>query len=305
MISSKRIRLMMGELEHESTWKTDNVGTSNDDQITLPLIATGSYEFVVQWGDGLSNYIDTWNQAEVTHTYPASGTYKVKITGKCWGFQFNNGGDKLKILTIERWGKDFNLGNNNSVFYGCANLVINAKDILDTSMMTDFYQLFRDCAALNADLNFNDTSNVTNHTYMLRGCVAFNGSVSKIDTTNSTTLAGMFYECNAFNQPVSHFNTAKVDNMYALFYNCTAFNQDISNLNIESVTNVNYFLDGATSFSTANYDLFLIEIATNQNVVDSLTFHASSTYTSGGAAEAARTDLATTDLWTINDLGAA
>jgi surface protein len=93
--------------------------------------------------------------------------------------------------------------------------------------------------------------------------------------------------------------------MYSFLRDCPAFNQDISNFNIESVTNVAYFLDGSTSWSTANYDAFLIEIANNQNVVDSLTFHCSSTYTGGGSAESARSDLISTDLWTINDLGVA
>ena len=51
-----------------SQWKTDNPGVSNNDQITLPLVSGGTYNFLVQWGDGNSDTITVWNQAETTHT---------------------------------------------------------------------------------------------------------------------------------------------------------------------------------------------------------------------------------------------
>ena len=57
-----------------SEWKTDNAGTSNDDQITLPLVSSGTYDFTVDWGDGTQDTITSHDQAEVTHTYSAAGT---------------------------------------------------------------------------------------------------------------------------------------------------------------------------------------------------------------------------------------
>ena len=42
--------------------------------------------------------------SEKTHTYPSAGTYKIKITGTLQGFRFDNGGDKLKMLDIKKWG---------------------------------------------------------------------------------------------------------------------------------------------------------------------------------------------------------
>lgn len=354
MRSSKRMRVMPKPLYHESIWKTDNTsaGSSNDDQVALPFVATGSYDCIVKWGDGTQDYITVWNQAETTHTYDAIGTYTIEIIGKCEGWKFNNTGDKLKILSIERWGKDFKLGNAGSYFYGCANLEIDSSDILNTDEMTSFYEFFRGCSNLNWNVKFSNTENVTtlwamfyectafngnldsintssvevfdymfydcdifnqnlqfdtssatNMQYMFRGCHAFNGTLENFNTANVTSMYAMFFDCNVFNQSVSQFDTSNVTNMQYMFFNCIAFNQDISNFNIESVTNVQNMLEYATSWSTANYDAFLIEIATNQNVVDSLTFHCSSTYTLGGAAAAARADLIATDLWTINDSG--
>ena len=54
-----------------STWKTDNTssGSSTATQVKLPLISTGSYNFVVEWGDSTTSTITAYNQAAVTHTY--------------------------------------------------------------------------------------------------------------------------------------------------------------------------------------------------------------------------------------------
>lgn len=251
MISSKRIRLMGAKTYHESIWKTDNtsVGSSTDHQVALPFISTGTYNCMVEWGDGSQDYITTWNQAETTHTYDSIGTYTIKIKGQCEGFRFNNTLDKLKLLTIERWGKDFTLGNVNSVFNGCTNLQIDANDILNTSEMTDMYNMFRDCTSLNCCIKFSDTSNVTNFTYMFRGCTSFNGDISSLNTENGTTIAGMFYGCSVFNSDVSHLNTSNVENMYALFYNCSNFDKPVNTLDTSKVENMEYMFSDCPLFN--------------------------------------------------------
>ena len=76
-----------------SQWKTDNAGTSNDDQITLPLVSSGTYDFTVDWGDGTQDTITSHDDAAVTHTYPSAGTYTVQIAGTISGWQFDDGGE--------------------------------------------------------------------------------------------------------------------------------------------------------------------------------------------------------------------
>ena len=73
-----------------STWKTDNLstGSSNSNQVKLPLMPNGSYNFYVNWGDGTVSSIAAWNQAEATHTYAAIGTYTITITGYINGWSF-------------------------------------------------------------------------------------------------------------------------------------------------------------------------------------------------------------------------
>jgi hypothetical protein len=78
----------------------------------------------------------------------------------------------------------------------------------------------------------------------------------------------------------------------------------IENFSISSVTNFSNFLLNVT-LPTSRYDALLINYeaqAPNPN----LSFHGgNSKYTAGGAAEAARTNLATTYNWTITDGGPA
>ena len=77
----------------------------------------------------------------------------------------------------------------------------------------------------------------------------------------------------------------------------------LADMNMEAVTSTTNFATG-TTLSTATYDAALIAWDA-QNLVDSLTWNfGSSTYTGGGAAEAARSSLISTDSLTILDGGA-
>ena len=90
------------QLPFRFTINTNNTsaGSSTSTQFKLPLVFSGTLNAVVNWGDGTSSTITAWNQAEVTHTYAIAGLYDIKITGVLRGWQFNNGGDRLKILNI-------------------------------------------------------------------------------------------------------------------------------------------------------------------------------------------------------------
>ena len=57
-----------------SVWQTDNPGCSDDDEIDLPLVENGTYDFVVRWGDGTSDEITSWNSPARRHTYRRRGT---------------------------------------------------------------------------------------------------------------------------------------------------------------------------------------------------------------------------------------
>jgi len=251
-----------------STWKTDNTstGSSTDHQVKLPLESGGTYNFVVDWGDGQKDTITAYNQAEVTHTYSSIGTYEIKIKGTIEGFVFNNSGDKLKLLSIDNGGI-LNVGNSAGKFYGCTNLT--SINNLDTSNVVNMSEMFRGCSNLtlignlntlnieNMDYmfygctNFNqainfDTSNVENMSYMFYLCSNFNQNVN-FNTSNVVNMNSMFYACSNFNKPIN-FNTHKVTIMYAMFYKCTNFNQPIC-LDTSKVTTTAFMFRECTNFN--------------------------------------------------------
>ena len=286
-----------------TTWKTDNLstGSSNNNQVKLPLESTGTYNFVVDWGDGTKDKITVYNQAEVTHTYSVIGTYTIKIYGDLIGWRFYDGGDKLKLLTIEKFGC-LRINETEGSFFGCSNLVVNANDEFKISGIKRLSYLFRTCLALNQDIKM-DTSLVERMYGMYYGCSSFN-KVLNYNTSNLNNAEYMF-GATSYNQPIN-FNTENLQNWSRMFINNSAFNQDISNLSLKSATSMTLMLSGATAWSTENYDLFLIGAhnqALSTGIQSSVSFGCSSKYTLGGAAEAARTYLQTTKGWTITDSG--
>ena len=242
-----------------STWKTDNAGTSNNDQVSLPLESVGTYDFTVDWGDGTSDTITVWNQAETTHTYSVAGTYTINITGQCEGWGFNNGGDKSKLLEVKNWGTSFRLGNSNSYFFGCNNLTITATDILNFSGTIDCFQAFRACASIINIPNINNwnVSSVTDMNSMFRLCTNFASDVSGWDVSSVTDMRSAFNGCTNFASDVSGWNVSSVTDMNSMFRLCTNFASDVSGWDVSNVTDMNSMFRACPNFTSAvnNWDV--------------------------------------------------
>ncbi len=65
---SELSNVVMPRPPFRSVWDTTNPGSTDDDQITLPLTSSGDYDFFVAWGDGTVDHITQYDQGEVTHT---------------------------------------------------------------------------------------------------------------------------------------------------------------------------------------------------------------------------------------------
>lgn len=220
-----------------STWNTNNTstGSSAANQIALPLLSNGLYNFVVNWGDGNSNTITVWNQAETTHTYAAAGNYTLTITGTCYGWRFNNTGDRLKILTISRWGGlrlNHTTPASGNFFNGCANLNLSGlTDVLDMTNVTSMINAFSGCTTLTTVGRMNEWNmiNVTTMQSMFDGCTNFNQDISLWNVTNNAQFGAMFRNCPMFNQNLGAWNVTKSTALSQMFFGCTAFNNGGSN----------------------------------------------------------------------------
>jgi surface protein len=268
-----------------STWDTTKAGSASN-TVILPLLVAGVYSGTIDWGDGNTSILSYANR---THVYATTGVKTITITGVIGGWQFNNSGDRRKIIDVSNWGTlDI---TTKSAFYGCSNLVISALDAPTLSTIS-LNQTFRSCTSLTTpDFNSWDFSSVTDMSNMFQSANSFNGDISGWDVSNVTDMAYMFRSADSFNQDISGWNVSSVTNMSLMFNNATSFNQDISSWDINQVTNFSNFMLGYT-LSTANYDALLIAWDAQGAMSYSGTVNfGGSQYTLGGAAEAARTSL--------------
>ncbi|MDH5404651.1 MAG: BspA family leucine-rich repeat surface protein, partial [Candidatus Heimdallarchaeota archaeon] len=231
-------------------WDTIKSGVSTSNQISLPLESSGTYNFIVDWGDGTTNTITTWDQAETTHTYTTEGVYDVTINGNMNGWRFNNGGDKSKIIEISQWG-NMSLGNSNGYFYGCSNLVLTATDAPDLTETTTLAYAFALATRLGSAGNMNnwDVSRVINMTWMFRDVTSFNQPIGNWDVSRVADMSYMFSGATSFNQPIGNWNVSSVDIMDRLFDSARSFNQPIGNWNVSSVNSMSDMFNMATSFN--------------------------------------------------------
>ena len=232
--------------------KTDNAGTSNDDQFTLPW--TGTYD--VDWGDG---NIDTSVVDAQTHTYATAGTYDVSVTAASGQLNFNNTGDKAKLLDISSWG-DCTWTSVIGMFYGCSNLAtISATDSPDLSAVTVITQMFRSCTILDCDINHWDVSTLTGAalTNTFNNARAFNSPLNNWDVSGVNNLYSTFLDARSFNQPLNNaWNQSYVGNMYYTFRNALLFDQDLSSWDMSNAANMfGMFQNSSISGGLSNWNI--------------------------------------------------
>ena len=223
--------------------------------ITLPLNANGTYDFVVEWGDGSSAHIMSHDQAEVRHTYACKGDYIVQLNGTVKGFAFGEHGidDEAhpcsqQIIDISQWGC-VQLANIGAQFYGCSHLNVSAQDVLDLTGVTNMESMFSCASSFNGDVSQWDTGSVTNMENMFRYASSFNGDVSQWNTGSVTNMYGMFSRASSFNGDVSKWNTGNVTDMRWMFSGASSFNGDVSQWNTSNVTLMNWMFANALSFN--------------------------------------------------------
>ncbi len=257
-----------------TTWKTNNAGgVSANNQITLPLVNGGMYNFTVNWGDDNTDTITSWNQAQKTHTYSSAGTYTVSIKGTIIGFNFNWGGDKNKLTQISQWGplnpgedasaflaEAYNLQitasdapdltgvkNISSAFYGYPQATISNINAWDMSDVENMSSMFGD-TAFNSPIGNWDVSKVTNMSYMFSLAYNFNQPIGNWDVSNVTDMSGMFSSTDTFNQPLDNWNVSSVTTMNAMFSGATAFNQPLGSWDVTRVEDMSGMFNSASSF---------------------------------------------------------
>jgi surface protein len=257
------------------TAKTDNTGVSTSTQFQLPLTTSTGLNILVDWGDATTSTITSHLDVNAKHTYASAGTYSISITGTLPGFQFNNAGDKLKILNISSWGVlDI---TTNRAFWGCTNLTCSATDA--------------------------PTITTTDLSFTFISCTNFNGNIGNWDTSGVNSMEGMFSSAAAFNQNIGTWDTSAVTNMFRMFRAASAFNQDISAWDVSQVSIFGGFMANKT-FS--NYDAANLDAIYNTWSLLSLQYGVTidfGTIKYTAAGQIGKDDLIFNYAWTVNDGG--
>jgi len=240
---------LVGQAPFITTWKTDNPGTSANNQITIPTNSNG-YLYDIDWeNDGV--YDDIGVTGSITHTYSSPGTYQVAITGDFPQILFDNSGDKDKILSVDQWG-DIVWGQQVNAFHGCSNLAGQASDLPNLSQVSSMYRMFSDCISFNQDISGWDVSNVVNMGDMFWRAHSFNQNLGSWDVSNVIYMDNMFSQAFVFNGDIENWDVSGVQNMRQILALATSFDRDISTWDVSSVTTME---SAFSSTSLGNIDL--------------------------------------------------
>ncbi len=251
-----------------TTWKTDNPGKSNRNQITIPTLGD-NYNYDVDWGDGTST---TGITSDATHSYSKVGTYTVKVKGDFPRISFSKNfseADAQKLLSIEQWG-DIKWSSMAGSFAGCSNLVGNARDVPDLSSVENMEYMFLGAKNFNQDIGNWNVGNVTNMLCIFGAMGSFNQDIGNWNIGKVTNMVGAFFGAASFNQDLGNWNTSNVKDMNRMFFKASSFNQDIGNWNVSGVNNMSNMFANDAAF---NQDISGWNVA-NVRVMDSMFYKA-------------------------------
>ena len=172
-------------------WDTTQAGSA-DDTIVLPLVADGTYDFYIDWGDGNRDTITGHDQPEVTHQYSDTGIYTIQLVANDMiGWQFNDSGDDDKLVEIMEWGPLRFVSDDTNLFKGCSNLTLSTTS--NPPFNADAAGMFQDCSSLTGTggdiLNW-DVGSVTGMDFMLAGCTSLDADLSNWDVSAVKSAEG-------------------------------------------------------------------------------------------------------------------
>jgi len=158
---------------------------SNVSSVTLPLTPSGTYNFIVDWGDGNSDTITTWDAASKSHVYSSNGTYDISITGVLthWSFRTGAHGDYSShdgITEVVQWG---NIPFRELSFQNCNNITSLSFDDFNGADFTNFGYGIYGMSSLTHFYSENlNTSRISNFSYFAR-------NASKLEVVKSSRWA--------------------------------------------------------------------------------------------------------------------
>lgn len=261
------------------------------DYVELPIYLDRYDSIVVDWGNGSSPDVYTWNDTPSHYygDYGFGGYVQVTITGKVSALGYEADFDSEYwspyIVSVGQWGNIQGMYSLEGLFQDARllalpndipssvrhigylfnnALLLETVDISnwDTSNIVYMYDTF-EYSTFNGDISMWDVSNVVDMSYMF-AYSTFNGDISNWNTGKVIYMYGMFRQ-SVFNGDISKWDVSNVYSMYRMFY-MSEFNGDISNWNTNNVDDMARMFEYAkftgdiSKWDTSNveymYDMF-------------------------------------------------
>ena len=233
---------------------------SPDIQFVIP-IRGGGYNYTVDCNnDGIIEA--TAQTGSYTCIYATPGVYTIRIGGVFPEFYLNNSGDKLKMISINQWGKN-KWRSLSAAFYGAANMDVIATDTPDLSRAESIFSVFRGNTSLRGEsANWDwDVSTIVNMGGAFADTRHFNQDIGSWNVSNVVFAGGLFNNAAVFNNggsdSIKNWNTGKMTAMNAMFQNAVKFNQPIGSWDVSKAELMSEMFNGARAFnqSLANWRL--------------------------------------------------
>jgi surface protein len=229
----------------KSKWQTTSARS-----VKLPLLTSGEYDFVVDWGDSEDPTIVT--DINASHTYDLDSEYEIKIIGVLKGFNFSKstGVESRNLLKISDFG-DLQIMDAEGAFKDCQKLEITSDSLPNIEGITNLSAMFKNCFKLNADFTGWNVSKVTNMTELFSGAIIFNGDVTSWNVSKVTSMAKMFKGARAFNDYLGNWDVGEVRDFSEMFADAIGFNQYVSGWSVDSASNMSNMFNNAVKFNQA------------------------------------------------------
>jgi surface protein len=283
-----------------TTWKTTFNRT-----IALSLVSDGTYNFVVDWGDGTNDTITTWNQPEVTHIYAILGTYNVGMTGTIKGWKLGNSGENAnKLISVDNFGTDLNIdggnfregenithfntsgwtssnGDMSNMFDGCEKLTSLDLSNLDTSSSLDFQSVFRSCKLLSSIIGIEDLDVSNSLTF---SCMFENAySLTSLDLSSwlsMNDMSSMFngaYGLQSLILPDGLFNSFRLTRTFSnINIGPTTYTLDTGSWDVSNVYDMDYMFENNSNMTTLDISNWTLNVPSMIGMLDGCPLDSSS-----------------------------
>lgn len=207
---------------------------NGDTGFTLRLVNGVTYNFQVWWGDGTSDTITTWNQAETTHTYADAGEYTLWVMGIMPELLYTGSSSAPKILRVNSFGP-IRWTAANSMFRTCSNMTFCADggDFSEVVGAVAFISMFSGCTSLTAAplLNMRGVGSA-DCSSMFSGCTALVEVPAIQFPAAGSTFTNLFLNCSSLLRIGSARITTPTTNTFS---GCTAL-EDVLATGISTTT---------------------------------------------------------------------